>query len=132
MNRSLTVLASVLGFLGVALGAFGAHGVKGFLADAPDAAVRLAWWETASKYHLVHALAIGLTAVLAAHVEGLTPKLAAWLFGGGIVLFSGSLYAMTLSNVKILGAVTPIGGLLLLAGWAVVGYSALQLSRGLP
>ena len=132
MNRSLTLLASVLGFLGVALGAFGAHGVKGYLEAAPDAAARLAWWETASKYHLIHALAVGLTAVLAAHVEGLTPKLAAWLFAGGIVLFSGSLYAMTLTNVKILGAVTPVGGLLLLGGWALVGYSALKLSKGLP
>ena len=132
MNRSLTVLASVLGFLGVALGAFGAHGVKGFLADAPDAAARLAWWDTASKYHLIHALAVGLAAVLAAHVEGLTPKLAAWLFTLGIILFSGSLYAMTLSNVKVLGAVTPVGGLLLLAGWALVGYSALQLPKVVP
>jgi uncharacterized membrane protein YgdD (TMEM256/DUF423 family) len=132
MNRSLTLLASVLGFVGVGLGAFGAHGVKGFLADAPDAVARLAWWETASKYHLVHALAIGLTAVLAAHVEGLTPKLAAWLFAAGIILFSGSLYAMTLSNLKILAAVTPFGGLLLLAGWALVGYSALRLSRPRP
>lgn len=132
MNRSLTVLASVLGFLGVALGAFGAHGVKKMLEAAPDAAQRLAWWETASKYHLVHALAVGLTAVLAAHVDGLTPKLAAWLFAAGILLFSGSLYVMTLTNVRVLGAVTPFGGLLLLAAWACVGISALKLSKGLP
>jgi uncharacterized membrane protein YgdD (TMEM256/DUF423 family) len=130
MNRSLLLLASVLGFLGVALGAFGAHGVKGMLEGAPDAAQRLGWWETASKYHLIHALAVGLTAVLAAHVEGAAPKLAAWLFAGGILLFSGSLYAMTISNVRILGAVTPVGGLLLLGAWALVGYGALKLSKG--
>ncbi len=130
MNRSLTVLASALGFLGVALGAFGAHGIKKMLEADPDAAQRLGWWDTASKYHLIHALAVAFTAVLAAHVEGLSPRLAGWLFTGGIVLFSGSLYAMTLTNVKVLGAVTPIGGLLLLAGWALVGYSALQLSKG--
>ncbi len=127
MNRALTVLASVLGFLSVALGAFGAHAVKRVLETAPEAAQRLAWWETGSKYHLVHALAVGLTAVLAAHVEGLAPKLAGWLFAGGIVLFSGSLYAMTLTDLRALGAVTPFGGLLLLAGWALVGYSALKL-----
>lgn len=132
MNRPLTLLASVLGFLGVGLGAFGAHGVKRLLEGSADAAQRLAWWETASKYHLIHALAIGLTAALAAHVDGLSPKLAAWLFAGGIVLFSGSLYAMTLTNVRLLGAVTPLGGLLLLAGWALVGYSALKLPKGLP
>lgn len=130
MNRSLTVLASALGFVGVALGAFGAHGVKKFLEAAPDAAQRLAWWETASKYHLVHALAVGLAAVLAAHVEGALPKVAAWLFAAGILIFCGSLYAMTLSNLKVLGAVTPLGGLLFLAGWALTGYSALKLSKG--
>ena len=130
MNRSLTVLASALGFLGVALGAFGAHGIKKMLEADPDAAQRLGWWDTASKYHLIHALAVAFTAVLAAHVDGPSPRLAGWLFTGGIVLFSGSLYAMTLTNLKVLGAVTPIGGLLLLAGWALVGYSALQLSKG--
>ena len=129
MNRSLTLLASMLGFLGVALGAFGAHGVKGMLKDATDAALRLGWWETAAKYHLVHALAIGLTAVLAVHVEGLPPRLAGWLFAGGILVFSGSLYAMTLTNLRGLGAVTPIGGLLLLAGWVMLGVSALKLAR---
>ena len=76
MNRSLTLLASAVGFLGVALGAFGAHGIKGMLEGAPDAVLRLGWWETAAKYHLIHALAIGLTAVLAANVEGLTPRIA--------------------------------------------------------
>ncbi len=129
MNRTLTLLASVLGFSGVALGAFGAHGIKGMLAADPDLALKLSWWETASKYHLIHAVVVGLTAVLAAQVGGLPPKAAAGCFTGGIVLFSGSLYVMTVTNLRILGAVTPIGGLLLLAGWALVGYSALQLSK---
>lgn len=129
MNRLLMVLAASLGFLGVALGAFGAHGVKKLLEGADDAAQRLGWWETASKYHLIHALAIGLTAVLAAHVEGAAPKAAGWLFAAGVLVFSGSLYAMTLTNVKLLGMVTPIGGLLLLAAWALVAYSALKLGR---
>lgn len=129
MNRSLTVLASVAGFLGVAFGAFGAHGVSGLLESAPDALKRLGWWETGARYHLIHALAIGLSAVLAAHVEGPTPRLAGWLFAGGILVFSGSLYAMALTNVRVLGAVTPIGGLLFLAGWVLLGVSALRLDR---
>ncbi len=130
MNRSLTVLASVQGFLAVALGAFGAHGVKKLLEGLPDAAQRLTWWETGSKYHLVHALAIGLAAVLAAHVKGRAPVIAGWLFTAGLALFSGSLYVMTLTGLKVLGAVTPIGGLLLLAAWALLGYGALGLSSG--
>ncbi len=129
MNRSLAVLASILGFIGVALGAFGAHAVKKLLQNAPEAVARLGWWDTASKYHLIHALAVAFTAVLAAKVEGVAPRLAGWLFTAGIVLFSGSLYLMTLSNLKVLGAVTPLGGLLLLTGWALVGVSALKLSK---
>jgi uncharacterized membrane protein YgdD (TMEM256/DUF423 family) len=127
MNRTLTLLTSAMGFLGVALGAFGAHGVKRILADGPDTALRLEWWETAAKYHLLHALAIGLAAVLAAQVEGQSARIAGWLFAGGIAVFSGSLYAMTLTNIRVLGAVTPIGGLLLLAGWVMLGVGALGL-----
>lgn len=127
MNRTLTLFACVVGFLGVGLGAFGAHGVKGMLGSDPDAALRLGWWETAAKYHLAHALAIGLAAVLAAQVEGASPRIAGWLFGAGILVFSGSLYAMTLTNVRALGAVTPIGGLMLLAGWVFLGVGAWSL-----
>ena len=127
MNRTLTLLASVAGFLGVAFGAFGAHGVKGLLENAPDAVARLGWWETGAKYHLLHALAIGLAAVLAAQVDGAAPRVAGWLFAAGILVFSGSLYAMTLTNLRVLGAVTPIGGLLFLAGWVLLGVGALSL-----
>ncbi len=129
MNRTLTLLASAVGFLGVALGAFGAHGVKRVLENAPDAVLRQGWWETGAKYQLVHALAIGLAAVLAAQVEGAGPRVAGWLFAAGITVFSGSLYLMTLTNVRVLGAVTPIGGLLLLAGWVMLGVGALSLRQ---
>jgi uncharacterized membrane protein YgdD (TMEM256/DUF423 family) len=129
VNRTLALLASVLGFLGVALGAFGAHGVKQLLESVPDSTLRLSWWETAAKYHLIHALGVGLASVLAAQVEGQAPRLAGGLFAGGILVFSGSLYAMTLTNVRVLGAVTPLGGLLLLAGWVALGFGAFQLSK---
>jgi len=122
MERTALQLAGLLGFLGVALGAFGAHGLKKALAGKPDEAQRHAWWQTAAHYHLIHALAIGLAA--AVHGHGHTS--AGWLFLGGIVLFSGSLYLMTLTGIRALGAVTPFGGLLFLAGWVAIGVEALR------
>jgi uncharacterized membrane protein YgdD (TMEM256/DUF423 family) len=126
MERTLLVLAGVQGFLAVALGAFGAHGLKAKLATLSDAAQRMAWWETAAQYHLAHALAIGLSAYLVNRAPSSTAAyVAGFCFTGGIVLFSGSLYVMTLTGVRALGAVTPFGGLLLLAGWASVVIAAL-------
>lgn len=125
MDRTLLLLAGALGFLGVALGAFGAHGLKKSLAGKPDEAQRTAWWQTAAQYHLLHALAIGLASVVHAQAPGGTS--AGWLFLGGIVLFSGSLYTMTLTGVRALGAVTPMGGVLFLAGWIAIVLAALRL-----
>lgn len=126
MERTALFLAGVLGFLGVALGAFGAHGLKKRLAAAPDGEARLAWWATGAQYHLIHALAIGLAAM---RVSPVHPGSAAapWLFAGGIALFSGSLYTMTLTGRRALGAITPLGGLLFLAGWAAIAYNALKI-----
>lgn len=112
-------LAGVTGFLGAALGAFGAHGLKKRLAGTPDGELRLAWWQTGAQYHLVHALAIGL-----AGAAGST--LAGWLLLAGILLFSGSLYLMALTGRRALGAVTPIGGLLMLAGWLAIAAAAVR------
>jgi uncharacterized membrane protein YgdD (TMEM256/DUF423 family) len=125
MERNYLVLAGLAGFLGVALGAFGAHGLKKRLAGTPDGEQRLAWWQTGAQYQQVHALAIGLAAALAPRLQGGTS--AGWLFLGGIVLFSGSLYVMTLTGVRALGAVTPIGGLLFLAGWLSLILAGLSL-----
>jgi uncharacterized membrane protein YgdD (TMEM256/DUF423 family) len=127
MERTLLVLAGVQGFLAVALGAFGAHGLKARLGGLADGAQRLAWWETAAHYHLAHALAIGLSALLVSRApSSAAASVAGFCFTGGILLFSGSLYAMTLTGVRALGAVTPLGGLLLLAGWAAVVIAALR------
>jgi uncharacterized membrane protein YgdD (TMEM256/DUF423 family) len=90
---------------------------------AEDFTRRLAWWETASQYHLIHTLALACAATLAQKNPG--AKWAALCFQSGILLFSGSLYGMTLTGAHWLGAVTPLGGLLFLAGWvavAVLGY----------
>ena len=110
MERALFVVSGVYGFLAVALGAFGAHALRPVFARAADAAKRLEWWQTASHYHLAHSGAILIAA-------GAKQPLPAALFAAGTLLFSGSLYALVLSGYKALGAVTPVGGLLLTAGW---------------
>jgi uncharacterized membrane protein YgdD (TMEM256/DUF423 family) len=99
-------------FLAVGLGAFGAHALKTRL--SPE---MLAIFETGVKYQVYHALAL----LLLAAVRG--PSKAGWCFTAGIVLFSGSLYVLALTGVKKWGAVTPIGGLLFLAGWLLVLFS---------
>lgn len=124
--RLLFALSAANGFLAVLLGAFGAHGLRARFSGVPDAVKRLEWWQTASSYHLVHALAIGLAAVLAARGGSTLANVSGYAFTGGIVLFSGSLYLMTLTGVRALGAVTPVGGLALLAGWACLFIAALK------
>ena len=105
---SWTVVGAVLGFIGVAAGAFGAHGLKGAL--TPE---RLETFEVAVRYQLIHALAILLASALGA------PQAAAW-FLAGVVIFSGSLYLLVLTDTRWLGAITPIGGLCFLAGWGAL------------
>ncbi|MFO0594610.1 MAG: DUF423 domain-containing protein [Myxococcaceae bacterium] len=124
MDRRLGQLCAFLGFSGVAVGAFGAHGLKSMLEGAADQAQRLQWWETGARYHLVHALAVGLVAVLASHVTSRFPTWAAGLFTLGTLLFSGSLYVMGFTGMRALGAVTPFGGLCFLAGWVALGLGA--------
>jgi uncharacterized membrane protein YgdD (TMEM256/DUF423 family) len=118
----------VSGFLAVALGAFGAHGLQARLADAVDGAKRLGWWQTAAQYHLMHALSLGLVAMLIARAPA--ARYAGFAFGLGTLLFSGSLYVMALGGPRWLGAVTPLGGLGFLAGWAVLAWCGFALARG--
>lgn len=129
MDRRLAFLTSFLGFTAVALGALGAHAIKGAMGGLPDAVERLNWWDIGARYHLVHALAVGLVAVLSAHVTSRFPNIAAGLFTLGIILFSGSLYVMALTGMRTLGAVTPFGGFCFLAGWVALGFSARGLGR---
>jgi uncharacterized membrane protein YgdD (TMEM256/DUF423 family) len=117
MSARLTLtLAAAAMFVAVALGAFGAHALKGRL--TPDLA---AVWQTAVSYHAWHALGLLAVGVLMLQwpSRGLL-GIAAWLFFAGIVLFSGSLYALALTGMRGLGAVTPFGGVAFLAGWALV------------
>ena len=126
MRRPLLLACAANGFLAVALGAFGAHGLKTRLADLPDVARRLDWWETASHYHLGHAVALGVLALASDRVPRRWLARASVAMVVGIVLFCGSLYIMALTGVTGLGAVTPIGGLGFLAGWALFGIGALR------
>lgn len=128
MERALIIVAASFGFLGVALGAFGAHGLTRFLDGLEDGALRLEWWKTGAHYHLVHSIAILGAALLIPRVSGAAPVVAGLLFALGILIFSGSLYTMTLTGVRALGAITPIGGLALLAGWASLVFAAFRLS----
>jgi uncharacterized membrane protein YgdD (TMEM256/DUF423 family) len=118
MDRLFLMMCGVNGFLAVALGAFGAHGLRSKLLQAEDGARRIEVWNTAAQYHLLHALALGLVAVLVARAPGPISTGAGYAFLLGILLFSGSLYALTLTGVRALGAVTPLGGLCFLIGWA--------------
>lgn len=114
----LTIAASILGFAGVALGAFGTHALSSrFDAQAGE------WWQTATFYLLVHGVA-----ALAAGLSGRGGLTAAggWGFLIGAAIFAGTLYAMALGAPRWLGAVTPIGGTALLVGWALIAVAAMR------
>jgi uncharacterized membrane protein YgdD (TMEM256/DUF423 family) len=119
MLRIFLLLAAFAGFTGVALGAFAAHGLKARLS-----AEYLAVFQTGVQYQLVHALALFGVALLAAHLPGRLLAAAGSLFALGILLFSGSLYALTLSGIGKLGMITPLGGLAFLGGWLCLGLAA--------
>lgn len=109
-------------FLGIALGAFGAHGLEGKISER-----MLANWQTGTQYHMIHALGLLFVGLLMGRVSpsSLLPA-GGWLLLAGIVLFSGSLYVMALTNVKILGAITPIGGVSFLVGWVLIAIAAMK------
>jgi uncharacterized membrane protein YgdD (TMEM256/DUF423 family) len=109
---------AILGAAAVGLGAFGAHGLKSRVT-----ADLLAVFETAARYHLIHALAIVAVAWAAERYPGVCATAAGWLFLAGIVLFSGSLYALVLTGVRGLGAITPLGGLAFIAGWILLALA---------
>ena len=121
MDKTFFVIGALLAGLGVALGAFGAHGLKGTL--SPD---MLANFETGVRYQMYHALA--LLAVAWAITQWQKPLLetGGWLMVAGIVIFSGSLYVLSLTGLKWLGAITPIGGVALIAGWGCLVLAVLR------
>jgi uncharacterized membrane protein YgdD (TMEM256/DUF423 family) len=113
------VAGAVLGGAGVALGAFGAHGLKARV--SPE---MLAVFETGVRYHLVHALALLAAGWAAERWPGPWTAASGWLFLAGIAIFSGSLYALVLSGQRWLGAITPLGGVAFIAGWVALAVGA--------
>ncbi len=125
LPRLLLAVGAVSGAIAVATGAFGAHGLTSLV--TPE---RLATFRTGASYHLAHALATVLAALVSVHVPGRAVRAAGWLFLAGTVLFSGSLYALVLLDLPVLGAVTPLGGVAFIAGWLLLAYGSLGKGKG--
>ena len=121
-TRTFSCLGSLLAGLAVAAGAFGAHALRARLEPR-----LLEVWETASRYQMYHALALLAVAWLCERNPGRLPRGAGLAFLAGIALFSGSLYAMALSGITVLGAITPLGGVAFLTGWVLLGISATKV-----
>jgi uncharacterized membrane protein YgdD (TMEM256/DUF423 family) len=123
MHKTFLLIGAVLGFLGVALGAFGAHGLRSRL--SPD---MLMIFETAVRYQMYHVFALLLVAAAIAHAgQARLLTISGWSFIVGILIFSGSLYTLALTGTTTWGAVTPIGGLGFLVGWACLAFFAAAL-----
>lgn len=115
---SFVSIGALLGLLGVAAGAFGAHALRDRLEPA-----QLQVFETAARYQLVHALALLFSGAHAGSAPRAGATAASWLFLAGIVVFSGSLYTLALTGVRAWGAVTPVGGLCFMAGWLALALA---------
>jgi len=119
--RSFAIAGAISAFVAVAAGAFGAHALRQRL--APDL---LQAFETGARYQMYHALALFAVAWMTTRSGSDLASIAGWLFVAGTVLFSGSLYALALSGVRVLGAITPLGGLCFLAGWLALAAAAFK------
>lgn len=121
MDRIFFALGAASALLAVAAGAFGAHGLEGRLT-----ADRLATFDTAARYQIYHALALMAVAWATTRWPGTLTTNAGWLFVAGTVLFSGSLYVLSLTGIRWLGVITPLGGVAFLAGWACLVWAAVR------
>ena len=121
VDRAFLTLGAVSAALAVGLGAFAAHGLRGRL--GPDA---LATFETGARYHMYHALGLLAVAWAASRWPGGATAAAGWLFVAGTVLFSGSLYLLSVTGQRWLGAVTPLGGLAFILGWLALAWGAFK------
>jgi uncharacterized membrane protein YgdD (TMEM256/DUF423 family) len=116
------ILGAINAFLAVALGAFGAHGLEG---KVPEKYIKI--WQTGVTYQMFHAVGLFVVALLVDRLSNVgLVTMAGWLFLVGIILFSGSLYVLSVTQISVLGAITPLGGLAFLAGWLLVGYAAIR------
>jgi uncharacterized membrane protein YgdD (TMEM256/DUF423 family) len=120
-GRLFFILGSIAGLLAVSLGAFGAHALRNGLQGDLEAT-----YQTAVRYHLIHALALLAVAWAATQWPSSLIPIAGYAFIAGLILFSGSLYALSLTGIRFLGAITPFGGIAFILGWALLGIGAYQ------
>ncbi len=124
MSKFAIAFGAAFAFLGVAAGAFGAHGLQPYFAQHPSFA---AIYRTATQYQIYHALGLLFVGLLAEKLPGTLTTIAGYAFFGGILLFSGSLYALVFSQIRIFGAITPLGGIAFLVGWACLFIAAVKM-----
>lgn len=122
--KRMIQIAAFIGFAGVALGAFGAHALKTLLTSQ-----QLGWWATAVQYQLVHALVLLVIGVWHLQQPQAWLRRSAWFMVLGVLLFSGSLYSMALTDIRVLGAVTPLGGSCWLIGWGLLVVAGQQVKH---
>mgnify|MGYP002631029384 CR=1 FL=1 len=121
MERLFIIIGALSGAIGVAAGAFGAHALRARVEPR-----LLEVFETGARYQMYHAIAMLAAAWIVTRFPGSLANASGWLFLAGTVLFSGSLYAMALTGVRALGAITPIGGVCFIAGWACLALAAMR------
>ena len=124
MGRRFLVIGSVSGLCYVLLGAFGAHGLQGLIPTS-----HLEWWQKAVDYQAIHSLALMVCGLLGLQSRSILLAWSGWSFLAGILLFSGSLYLMALTDLRSLGILTPFGGLAFLGGWLCLALAAWKLPR---
>ena len=130
--KTWLVLGAVLGALAVAAGTFGVHYLPKYLEAAGAGAEliqRQQWWETGVRYQMYHALALLAVALLADRQKSLLPSLAGLAMFAGTIIFSGCLYALGLTGVRVIGAIVPIGGVLFIAGWILLALAGGGLAQ---
>ena len=121
--KHLVLMGGIFGLLGVAIGAFGAHALKGVLTVNETTTT----FQTGVQYHMMHALALLLVGVLHSQLHpNRHLRIVGWLFTIGILLFSGSLYTLAITKIGIFGAITPLGGVCFLIGWFLIILTAVQ------
>lgn len=126
-TRTLLLAGTLFAFTAVALGAFGGHALQAMVPTE-----RLSTWQTAVRYQMFHASGILLLGILAQQFPTLRLLPVAWCLAAGILAFSGSLYLLVLLDFRLLGALTPIGGVLFLTGWALLGWQLIKHSVNRP
>jgi len=124
MNRTFVGLGSGLAFIAVALGAFGTHGLRDRLSSA-----NLQIWQTGVQYHMIHAVGLILIGILHSQIDSKAVTRSGWLLYYGILIFSGSLYVLALTDIRWIGAITPLGGVCFLAGWGSLAYTMWKSSN---